>query len=152
MSISTVLFVCPDNALLGPLAEAYLNAVAGRRIRAFSAGPRPGSALHPHAVRLLDEHGLSTAGLAPKSWDVFLLPHAPQPDRIVALAAAVASDSQPCWRGDPARTLWDIADPQAMADVSGRPAELFRRIRLCIDRCLSATGRRPGAARLLRAG
>lgn len=136
MSAATVLFVCPDNALLGPLAEAYLNATSGGRLRAFSAAPAPNGALHPATRRLLAEHGLAETGLIPKSWDIFLLPHAPQPDRIVALSQDVSGAAQPQWRGSPKQTLWDIAGNGARNESPAVCSEYFRRIRLCIDRIL----------------
>ncbi|WP_106752795.1 low molecular weight phosphatase family protein [Pannonibacter carbonis] len=144
MSTATVLFVCPDNALLGPLAEAYLNAIGGHRLRAFSAAPMPRVNLHPAVPRLLSDQGLAGTGLMPKSWDIFLLPHAPQPDRIVALSASVTGSQQPLWRGAPRQTLWDIAGNGERNDSLAVCSEYFRRIRLCIDRILQD----PMAARL----
>lgn len=148
MSAATVLFVCPDNALLGPLAEAYLNATSGGRLRAFSAAPVPNGTLHPATRRLLAEHGLAETGLNPKSWDIFLLPHAPQPDRIVALSQDVSGAAQPQWRGSPKQTLWDIAGNGARNESPAVCSEYFRRIRLCIDRILQdpASLRQPAIA------
>ncbi|NBN65675.1 low molecular weight phosphatase family protein [Microvirga tunisiensis] len=148
MRTATVLFVCPDNALLGPLAEAYLNAIGGNRIRAFSAGPAPTESLHPAALRLLSDHGLAHGGLMPKSWDIFLLPHAPQPDRVVALTTSVAS-AQPHWRGSPRQTLWEITSGALTASPAAC-AEYFRRIRQCIDRIVQDPAL-PGDALLRRA-
>lgn len=139
MTPSTVLFVCPDNALLGPLAEAYLNSLAPQGIRAFSAGPNPRGTLHPLVRRLLQDHGLDAQGLEPKSWDIFMLPHAPQPDRVVALTDSVAGGHQPDWPGNPRRTLWQVAACEAESRPESLAAcsEYFRRIRRCIDQTLA---------------
>jgi len=83
---TTVLFVCPDNRLLGPMAEACLNARAGGLMRAFSAGVAPAENVSRNAVRMLAEHGINAEGLSPKPVDVFLMPHAVVPDRIIYLA------------------------------------------------------------------
>ena len=86
MPKTTVLFVCPDNSLLSPLAEAYLNFRAGGLMRAFSAGAAPSQSLSRHVHRLLSARGIDASGLAPKSVDIFLMPHAEIPDRVIYLA------------------------------------------------------------------
>ena len=65
MSKTTVLFVCPDNSLLSPLAEAYLNFRAGGLMRAFSAGVAPSQELSRHVRRILSARGIDAKGLAP---------------------------------------------------------------------------------------
>ncbi|WP_209011859.1 low molecular weight phosphatase family protein [Roseibium aggregatum] len=110
MSKTTVLFVCPDNAFLSPLAEAYMNARGEGIVRAFSAGLVPAPELHAAARRLLSAHGLQADGLTPKSLDVFLQPLAPALDRIIYLADLPKGDLSAI-RGDaPAIDVWRIAD------------------------------------------
>jgi arsenate reductase len=133
---TTVLFVCPDNTLLGPLAEAYLNGRANGLIRAFSAGDKTGSRLHPAVGKLLSAHGIPYDGLEPKSLDVFLMPHAPVPDRVIGLAgmshgitrlqADLPADFQ----------TWTITGTAPGPVSFASAAEYFRRIRLAIDRML----------------
>lgn len=133
---TTVLFVCPDNTLLSPLAEAYLNGRANGLVRAFSAGDKPGPRLHAAVGRLLSAHGIANDGLAPKSLDVFLMPHAPIPDRVIGLSEI--SSGIPRLQADlPADFhTWAIADAVAYPVSFAAAAECFRRIRLAIDRVL----------------
>ncbi len=87
---TTILFLCEDNASLSPLAEAYFNHVSDGIFRAFSAGPKPAAHLNPAVALLLAELGIGAGGLGPKSWDLFALPHAPAPDRVVFLTEELA--------------------------------------------------------------
>ncbi|NVK34842.1 MAG: hypothetical protein HWE23_10205 [Rhodobacteraceae bacterium] len=86
----TVLFICEDNTRLGQLAETYANVAGNGVLRAFSAGVAPASAIDPCVPALLARHGLSSAGLEPKSLDIFLMPHAPIADRIICLGDDLA--------------------------------------------------------------
>ncbi len=140
MTTNTVLFVCPDNAFLGPLAEAYLNTVGQGRMRAFSAAPKPAERLDPWVRRLLSARGMHSDALEPKSWDIFLLPHAPRPDQIVSLAPSVDALHQPDWQGDPHQTAWNIVGSDKVLTGpkdDAMAAECFRRIRHAIDRVLN---------------
>ncbi|AXS39032.1 low molecular weight phosphatase family protein [Breoghania sp. L-A4] len=134
MSQKTILFVCPDNAVLGPMAEACMNAAGKGRVRAFSAGRMPADRLHPGVDRLLRREGFQTDVLAPKSWDIFALPHAPAVDMVIALSEEVDGDHQPCWTGAPRHCLWEVADA---ASAALPVDEQFRRIRLAVQRFLA---------------
>ena len=138
MPKTTVLFICPDNALLSPLAETYLNAKGKGLVRAFSAGIAPGSQLHPAVGKLLDTCGLSAEGLAPKSLDVFLMPHAPVPDRVIWLMAKPRLVSSDVWGGDVPTDVWQIADkrPHPVAPAEDC-ADCFNRIQQSIDQLLN---------------
>lgn len=87
----TVLFVCEDNALLGPLAETYTNVAGNGVLRAFSAGIFPAEKANPSVSAVLARHGLSIPAFEPKSIDIFLMPHAPIPDRIICLESGLDS-------------------------------------------------------------
>lgn len=134
MSTKSILFVCPDNAVLGPMAEACMNAAGKGRVRAFSAGRAPAARLHPGVDRLLRREGFQTDVLAPKSWDIFALPHAPTVDMVIALSEEVDGDRQPCWTGAPRHCLWDVAEA---APCALPVDEQFRRIRLAVRRFLA---------------
>jgi len=95
----TILFVCPDNAFWGPLAEAYLNARTSGVCRALSAAPDPAAALRPEAAKLLRSKSLDLTGFQPKSWDIFSMEQAPQPDQLIFLSNAVGQLGQPLWGG-----------------------------------------------------
>ncbi len=130
---TTVLFVCPDNSLLGPMAEACLNARSGGLIRAFSAGLQPAAQISKHATRLLTAHGISAKGLAPKPLDVFLMPHAEVPDRIIYLSDMKAICQPPAWKGTTSSHWWSVAESGAPKDDFSACSEYLRRICLAID-------------------
>ena len=103
-----VLFVCPDNAVLGPMAEACLNRAARGELRAFSAAAHPASRLNPSVERLLRGRGHATDALQPKSWEIFALPHAPAPDLLIGLGLRLPL-IEPGWSGHPERRHWHFA-------------------------------------------
>ncbi len=139
MHTTTVLFVCQDNSLLGPLAEAYLNNRGNGMVRAFSGGVAPGAALDPSVRRLLQAQNLSAEGLAPKSLDVFLMPMAPRPDRVVLLGEVPEPEIPDDWENAVFIHRWSVAGrtrPQASFSAA---AEYFRRIRLAVDGVLTSS-------------
>jgi protein-tyrosine-phosphatase len=120
-----VLFLCTHNSARSILAEALLNAIGGERFRAFSAGssPRPNQQPNPMALRVLQEAGIGTGGLASKSWDVYAAPDAPQMDLIITVCDNAAGETCPVWPGHPATAHWGYADPSA---VQGSEEERHR--------------------------
>lgn len=133
MAKTTVLFACPDNALLGPMAEACLNARGGGLIRAFSAGLQPAENVSKHACRLLTAHGISAEGLMPKPLDVFLMPHAVVPDRLIYLSDMKAIHQPPAWKGTTSSHWWSVTDGGSIRDEFSACSEYLRRIWLAID-------------------
>lgn len=133
MHENTVLFACPDNSLLGPLAEAYLNARGAGFLRAFSGGLEPAQTLHPTAKRLLRAHDLSPDGLVPKSLDVFFMPMAPKPDRIVLLSDLALPAFPEDWQGSVPVHIWSVAGKHPLSATLTASAEYFRRIRSTVD-------------------
>lgn len=62
---SSVLFVCGENALRSPMAEAILKALCGDRIYVDSVGVRAGE-VDPMAVEVMAEIGIDMSGHRPK--------------------------------------------------------------------------------------
>ena len=113
--IPSVLFVCTGNAGRSQMAQALFRERMGDRVRILSAGVDPWDHLHPMAMKLMFERGVSLAGHHPKSVSALA-------DQDVDLVVTI---------GDPARALlpkirfscshwmhWDIKDP---ADADGTP-------------------------------
>ncbi|WP_428649397.1 low molecular weight phosphatase family protein [Roseibium sp.] len=134
MTTTSVLFLCPDNSLLGPLAEAYLNARGGGLLRAFSAGLHPAQRLNRHVPRLLSALGIDSDGLAPKPVDIFLLPHAIVPDRVIYLADMAPVPQPAFWKATTSSHWWSIAGKPPIPETFGACAGYCGKVKAAIDR------------------
>lgn len=127
-----MLFLCTGNSARSIMAEAILNARAGGRAMAESAGSRPAGTVNPHALRLLEREGLETAGLRSKSWDEFA--GGPPFDVVVTVCDAAAAEACPVWPGAPVAVHWGIPDPAAVGEAAFPRA--FRQLHERIDTLL----------------
>ena len=118
----SVLFVCTGNAGRSQISQALFRDQAGAGARVESAGVDPWDHLHPMAVKLMEEQGISFTGHFPKSVSSLA-------DREFDLVITI---------GDPARALlpkasfssshwihWPIDDP-ADADGTADSETVFR--------------------------
>jgi len=64
-----VLVLCTGNSCRSIIAEAILNAELGERLKCYSSGVAPSGQVHPLALELIREIGLSTEGLYSKRID-----------------------------------------------------------------------------------
>ena len=137
-----VLFLCTGNSARSILAEAYLNSAGGGRFRAYSAGSHPGGKVNPFAIELLQQKGMSVAGLRSKSWDEFARAGAPKLDFVFTVCDNAAGEVCPLWPGQPIKEHWGIPDPAAVqgSDEQKRKAFLgaFTQLSSRIDQFLKA--------------
>ncbi len=117
-----LLFLCTGNSCRSVLAEATFRHLAPEPLTAMSAGSRPAGFVHPRALALLEREGLSTAGLASKSWDD--LPIAP--DIVITLCASAAGETCPAYIGPAVRSHWGVADPAKAAGSEFEIEQAFR--------------------------
>ena len=108
-----VLFLCTHNTARSIMAEAILRGRAGDRFNAGSAGAKPGAAVHPMALRVLEQARLPTEGLRPKGWELFTGPNAPAFDFVFTVCNRVTGESCPPWEGQPITADWSVPDPAA---------------------------------------
>lgn len=132
-----VIFICTGNSARSILFEATLNHLGARRFEAFSAGSRPTGRVHPAALAQLAAQGISTEGLASKSWDRFAEAGAAQLDIVITVCGHAANESCPVFPGNFMRSHWGLPDP-ATADGAEALAEAFRHTHQLIIRRITA--------------
>ena len=123
--ITSVLFVCDDNAAASVMAEAILRAVGGRRFRVFSAGFNPAPQLAPELLEFLSARRLPVAGLQAKSCAQFIAPFGARLDFVITVSEGAAQRPVPDWQGDPVLAHWSV--DRELADMFWM---LQRRIRI----------------------
>ena len=64
--VNKLAFVCPDNAVLSPMAEAFAAHEGGDLLHAISGGVNPAQEMLPLTLRVLSEVGLDLMGQRPK--------------------------------------------------------------------------------------
>lgn len=110
-----ILFLCTGNSCRSVLSEATFNHLAPAGLRAISAGSQPAGKLHPRAVNLLHEKGISTEGYYSKSWaDLPVVP-----DIVVTVCSSAAGETCPAYLGPVLRTHWGVDDPGHVVGTEG---------------------------------
>jgi len=102
-----ILFLCAGNSCRSVTAEALCKSMAPDGITSQSAGSKPAGFVHPRALAVLREAGLSTEGLFSKSWDN--LPK--RPDVVITLCTDAADEACPLYFGKVIRSHWGMPDP-----------------------------------------
>lgn len=115
----TVLVLCTGNSCRSQMAEALLNHDLSGRVRAFSAGIKPKDRVAEGAITVLEELGVSTQGLYPKSVDAVMN----EPIDLVVTVCDNAKETCPVFP----RPVKHIHLP--FHDPYGEPLESFRRVR-----------------------
>ena len=135
---TNVLFLCTGNSCRSIFAEAILNARAGGRFRAFSAGSRPAGSIHPLALELLERRGHPVAELRSKSWEEFATPQAPVMDLVITVCDRARGEACPIWPGSPATLHWSFPDPAAFQGSRPQAQAFFAQVYGEIERAITA--------------
>jgi arsenate reductase len=117
LPLATVVFACVENAGRSQMAAAFFNKLADpKRVRAISAGTRPGTAVHPEVVTAMREVDIDLSNATPQYLSTDLSNDAH------ILITMGCGDECPLVPGVE-RDDWPLDDPK------GQPIETVRRIR-----------------------
>lgn len=120
--VFNVLVLCTGNSARSILGEMLFNHLGKGRIKAYSAGSKPGGVVNPVAIETLQKHGIPCDGARSKSWDEFGKPDAPQIDFIFTVCSNAANETCPIWPGHPTTAHWAIPDPAHVEPMEARRA------------------------------
>jgi arsenate reductase len=126
--MSTVLFVCKQNAGRSQMSQALFERAADGRHHALSAGTTPAAHVHPEVVTAMDEIGIDVADRVPQLLTRELAERA---DVVVTMGCG---DECPLIPGK--RYIdWDLPDPNGrpLADVRSIRDDIGRRIDRLLD-------------------
>ena len=118
-----VLFVCVHNSARSQIAEAFLNALAGNRFFAESAGLEPGK-LNPYVVEVMKEEGIDLTGKKTNSAFEFFKEGRAY-DYVVTVCDEASGERCPIFPGKTSRMHWSFEDPSTF---TGSGEEIRRRV------------------------
>ena len=119
-----VLFLCTGNSCRSQMAEAIVNARLSDDWRAFSAGTEPAGYVHPKAIQVLDEIGITHKGES-KSADLFR-----EIDfDLVITVCDDAAENCPLWLGVGKRAHLGFPDPAKAQGTDKEKLAVFRSVR-----------------------
>ena len=126
----TVLILCTENTARSQMAEGLLRNMAGERFEVLSAGTQPAEAVHPLAIKAMQEIGIDISGQYPKDIATYL---GKTFIHYLFIVCSKANDTCPrIWPGmavQENRIDWPMEDPAATAGSEEERLEAFRRVR-----------------------
>lgn len=127
METVRVLFVCVHNSGRSQMAEVLLNALAGDRYEAESAGLEP-KEIHPLVMEVMKEEGFDLSGKQAKSVFEFF-----KEGRLYDYVITVCDDATeakcPVFPGVRQRLHWPFPDPEGLKGGREQRLEEVRKIR-----------------------
>jgi len=118
-----VLFLCTGNSARSQIAEGLLQALAGGRVAACSAGSHP-KRLHPNAVRVMSVRGIDLSDRSAKHLDTFI---GQRFDYVISLCDRVR-EVCPQFPGHPDLVHWSMPDPALDGDTDAGTYPSFERL------------------------
>lgn len=125
MTKRKVLILCTGNSARSQLAEAIINARRGDRWQAVSAGTHPADRVHPAAVAVLAEIGISVSDARPKHINEFM----GQGFDLVITVCDDAAENCPVWPGQGKRVHLGFPDPAKAQGTDDEIRTVFRNTR-----------------------
>ncbi|MEH7829397.1 metalloregulator ArsR/SmtB family transcription factor [Gemmobacter denitrificans] len=133
-----VLFICSGNSARSIFAEALLRDLGQGKFQAFSAGTRPGSALNPIALEILQRNGHDTANMRSKHISEFQAPGSIKMDFVFTVCDTAAGEECPPWPGQPITGHWGLPDPVKATGTDAEKALVFAQTYAALRRRISA--------------
>jgi arsenate reductase (thioredoxin) len=115
-----ILVLCTGNSARSILGEMLFNHLGAGRVKAYSAGSKPGGQINPVALETLAKHGVPSEGARSKSWDEFAAAEAPAIDFIFTVCGNAAAEPCPIWPGHLTTAHWGIPDPAHVEPLAAR--------------------------------
>jgi protein-tyrosine-phosphatase/DNA-binding transcriptional ArsR family regulator len=132
-----VLFVCTRNSARSIMAEAILDAIAGGRFAAWSAGSDPSpSGPMPEVVQHLKALGHDVSRLRSKSWSAFTGSDAPRLDFVIALCDTLQGQVCPDFGPATMTAAWPLPDPAKFTGSLAERATLLNELYAMLRRRL----------------
>jgi len=123
-----VLFLCTGNSCRSQMAEAIVNARLGGAWEAYSAGTQPAGFVHPMAVAVLQEIGITHHGRSKSINELLGIEF-----DLVITVCDQASQNCPVWLGRGQRVHLGFLDPALASGTEGQIRSIFRAVRDEID-------------------
>ena len=139
--MTSVLFLCDDNAATSVMAESILRSV-GARFSCYSAGVKPAATVHPLIIDFLRERHMPVAGLRTKAMQEL---SSSRFDFVITLSELAADEAPLRWDGTPVLAHWNVLESgEALNDDTVRDAfwALQRRIKIFASLPLASAPRR----------
>lgn len=120
-----VLFLCTGNSCRSQMAEGFLREIGKGEVEAQSAGTFPKDQVHPMAIKVMDEKGISLKSQQPKSLEPFL---SEKWDWVITVCDN-AKDACPVFPKQEQQLHWSFEDPAEAQGSDEEKLKVFRRIR-----------------------
>lgn len=125
-----ILFLCTGNSARSQMAEAILNAKAGGRLVAESAGSQPAGRVNPLAIETLRDYGIAWQGHAPRVVDGL---ERERWDFVVTVCDR-AKEACPIFLGQPVLAHWGMPDPALVQGDGAAKRAAFRDAYIVLNR------------------
>ena len=123
--MKTVLFLCTGNSCRSQMAEAIVNARYQNEWRAFSAGTKPAGYVHPKAIQVLAEIGITHSGTSKQIDEL----HTKDFDLVVTVCDSAAEEC-PVWPGKAGKRVHhSFVDPAKAEGTLEERKQIFRQVR-----------------------
>jgi arsenate reductase (thioredoxin) len=125
-----ILILCTGNSCRSQMAEGFL-AAFNHALNVFSAGTAPAAAVHPLAIKVMEEIGIDLREHQPEHVDAYL----DKPFDYVITVCGGAKESCPVFTGDVKHRIHiGFEDPAEATGTAEEVLNVFRTIRDQIER------------------